>query len=197
MRFFDYRNNIHAAGIPVGEQVQKFLKAVRDLDRLQFINELKQTPAAEIPKLIDRHLRQFLRKGGDKANFLKELDNVKSELGRNKLTSQQEDAFLVWMEAADFQAKSVIKKPDRYSHREHILANQYKAELDIEDFKHSGDWKNERGEKARQALYTLSEKSKNYKPPTIEELTKVIELLKDYPEAQKIAINKKAKLQSL
>jgi hypothetical protein len=101
----------------------------------------------------------------------------------------------------DFEKNCSLELPANnhktYSHRVHILANQYKAYLDIEPFKHTIDWNKERGEKARQAAYTLSETSKNYKPPTIEELMNVIEFLKDFPEAQKFAINKKEQLERL
>ena len=197
MKYFDYNNNVQAAKIPVGKQVQAFIQSVESLDRLLFIDELKQTTASAIPEMIDQHLRQFLRKGGNKADFLNEIDKVKKQIPTGKLTRQQEDAFMCWMEAADYRAKSEMKEPDKYTHREHIIANQYKAKLDIEPFKHTNEWKKERGEKARQALYTLSETSKKYKPPTIKELANVIELLKDFPEAQTIAINKKAELESL
>ena len=84
-----------------------------------------------------------------------------------------------------------------YTHREYILANIYKAKAGIESEKTAKQWKEERGAKGYQQYYTLLKMGKNYKPPTVEELTNVIELLKHFPEAQKIAINKKEELQSL
>ncbi len=58
-------------------------------------------------------------------------------------------------------------------------------------------WKDERGEKARQQYYITLKQSENYKEPTKQELLKVIDLLKDFPAAQKMAINKHAELESL
>ena len=48
-----------------------------------------------------------------------------------------------------------------------------------------------------QACYTTLKHRKNYKKPTIQELSRVIELLTEFPGAQKMAINKKAELESL
>lgn len=83
------------------------------------------------------------------------------------------------------------------SHREIIIAHGFKVKAAIETDKTALQWKNERGEKARQQYYTTLKQSENYKEPTIRELSKVIELLKDFPTAQKMAINKHAELESL
>ncbi len=83
------------------------------------------------------------------------------------------------------------------SHREIIIAHSFKVKAGIKTDKTASQWKNERGEKARQQYYTTLKQSENYKEPTRQELSKVIELLKDFPTAQKMAINKHAELESL
>jgi hypothetical protein len=79
---------------------------------------------------------------------------------------------------------------DGISHRVHIMVNQFKAQAGIEEKKTPQEWRAERGNKANQAYYTLNY-SKNYKAPKEKELNTVIDLLKDFPNAQKLAINKR------
>lgn len=100
--------------------------------------------------------------------------------------------FIKWMDK-----KEALEKVNDFSHREIIIAHFFKYKAGIENDKTAPQWKQERGEKARQSFYTTLKQSKNYKPHTIEELSKVIELLKEFPTAQKMAINKKAELESL
>ena len=103
----------------------------------------------------------------------------------------------------DFEKNCPLELPANnertYSHREHILANKFKAKANIEKEKTASEWKAERGNNAYINYYTLNEgkNAKNYKAPTVKELTNVIEMLKDYPEAQKIAINNKEQLENL
>ncbi|OJU28608.1 MAG: hypothetical protein BGN92_09765 [Sphingobacteriales bacterium 41-5] len=79
-----------------------------------------------------------------------------------------------------------------FSHREVIFANQFKAKAGYENEKNAAEWKEERGEKARQQYYTTvySKNSKNYKAITIQELQQVIKLLAGYPKAEQLAVNK-------
>lgn len=87
-------------------------------------------------------------------------------------------------------------KAEDATHREIILAYNFKVEAGLEQPRTAGDWKKERGYKAYQQYYTVSYGTKN-KPATEKELKKVIELLNDFPTAQKVAINKLAEIQNL
>lgn len=95
----------------------------------------------------------------------------------------------------DQQTDTVSEKAA--SHREIIIAHSFKYKAGLEDDKTAAQWKTERGEKARQSFYTTLTQSENYKAPTLNELTKVIELLTNFPAAQKMAINKKAEIENL
>lgn len=103
----------------------------------------------------------------------------------------------------DFEKNCPLELPANnhktYSHREHILANKFKAKVNIEKEKTASEWKAERGNNAKNQYYTViySKNAKNYKAPTVKELKNVIELLEDFPEAQKIAINNKEQLENL
>ena len=85
---------------------------------------------------------------------------------------------------------------DKATHREVIIADEYKIQAGIEDRKTADYWKRVRGTKAYQQYYTVTYGSKQ-KAPNEKELKTVIKLLEDYPTAQKIAINKLAELESL
>lgn len=52
------------------------------------------------------------------------------------------------------------------SHREIILAHSVKVQVKIEVEKTAEQWKEERGEKARQQYYTILKQSKKFKKPT-------------------------------
>lgn len=76
-----------------------------------------------------------------------------------------------------------------YTHREVIIAHEYKRKAKIEDPKTGNDWKKERGNGCYLAYYTLQKGTENkanpYKEPTLKELNNVLELLKDFPQLQK------------
>jgi hypothetical protein len=101
----------------------------------------------------------------------------------------------------DFEKNCPLELPANnhktYSHRVHILANQYKAKLGIEKEKKASEWQTERGNDAKNNYYTLHKRSVSYREVTVKELKNVIEFLKDYPEAQKIAINNLDQLERL
>jgi hypothetical protein len=88
-----------------------------------------------------------------------------------------------------------------YSHREHILANKFKAQAGIEPEKTAADWAKERGERARQLFSTIvySKNAKRYQPISLEEINNVIQLLKSegHPQAAKLAINKKDEIEKM
>lgn len=101
MKFFDYKDTVHMGGIPIGESVQKAVKNIRTLEQMKFANELQQGSPENIPVIIDRHLRYFLRKGGQVADFLTEMDRVKFWVTAPKFNAKQIDAFLCWIEKHD------------------------------------------------------------------------------------------------
>lgn len=81
-----------------------------------------------------------------------------------------------------------LKQPSTASHREIILAHNYKVKAGLEAERTAAHWKTERGDKAKQAYYTLLKQSKNYNKPRREEIKNVVELLKEFPEALKLAV---------
>ncbi len=119
-------------------------------------------------------------------DFIRQCERIK------KYLIQQGDKAL-----SDTIKKNISKGKDSYSHREHIWANIYKADANIEKLKSPEEWRIERGEHCRNLFFTCTnyKNAKCKKPPTLKELKNVIELLKDYPEAQKIAINNKEQLE--
>jgi hypothetical protein len=76
------------------------------------------------------------------------------------------------------------------THREMIICNQYKHQVDIEERKTAEQWFSERGSAAKKFFYDLQKKE-----PSIKELKTVIILLQEWPEAQKVAINNLALIQ--
>ena len=99
--------------------------------------------------------------------FIAYLNNLQDELKNNSLTTSS------------------------VTHREVILVHNLKMEAGIEEFKTSTQWFKEGGPKRKQAFYTLDKNNKNkYKPPNRKELNVAIEILKDFPNAQQIVIQK-------
>lgn len=95
-------------------------------------------------------------------------------------------------------SKTALLQPtENASHREVIIAHNFKVKAGLKGENSPAQWKTERGEKARQAYYTTLKQSDNYRAPTEKELQKVIQLLNDLPQAQKMAINELEALQSL
>jgi hypothetical protein len=145
-------------------------------------NDLQNTPEnkqflttlliPEIDKLIILH---------------KEVRTYGSTLDASLL--QLAERFKVWLNKKN--------EPKEVSHREFIIAHNFKVKARIADAKTAAQWKTERGEKARQAYYTTLKQSDNYKPVTIKELQNIISLLNDFPQVQKMAINDLEALQSL
>ncbi len=94
-------------------------------------------------------------------------------------------------------------KPEQTAtHREMMLAYNYKIKVGKAEFKSSTDWFNEGGQGRKEAFYNTDPNSKNpgknkYIKPKIKELKKVVELLNDCPEAKFLAINDLDQLQSL
>ena len=80
------------------------------------------------------------------------------------------------------------KEETPYSHREIMIAHEYKRKAKIAENKTANDWKKERGNACYNDYYTLQPGTKNlknpYKKPTPKELKNVIEILIDYPELQ-------------
>jgi hypothetical protein len=180
-----------------------------DQDKTEFIftyeKEVTAERIADLKKRLnklktDDDKLKFLKK--EKANYLQHISAETLFVSGSVHSNFQPGTELFWdrilqIEIDTLEGCQKNELKEVYSHREYILANQYKHKLGIEPFKHSNDWAKERGDKARQKFYTLTENSTKYKPPTIDELTNVIELLKDFPEAQKIAINKLGSLKNL
>lgn len=91
-----------------------------------------------------------------------------------------------------------LKNNSFITHREIILVHNLKMEAGTEEFKTSTQWFNEGGAKRKQAFYTLDKNNKNkYKPPNRKELNVAIELLKDFPNAKQIALQKLNELENL
>jgi hypothetical protein len=90
-----------------------------------------------------------------------------------------------------------LKQPSVASHREIILAHNYKVKAGLETERTAAQWKAERGDKAKQAYYTLLKQSKNYKVLRRDEIKNVVDLLKEFPEAQKLAARDLEELQRL
>jgi hypothetical protein len=81
-----------------------------------------------------------------------------------------------------------LKQPFVATHREIILAHIYKVKAGLETERTAAQWKAERGDKAKQAYYTLLKQSQNYKELRKGELKNVVDLLKEFPEALKLAV---------
>lgn len=77
----------------------------------------------------------------------------------------------------------------KYTHREIMIAHDYKYNAGIEEYKSASKWKMERGNDCYNNYYTLQPKTRNinypYKKPTEKELKNVIKILEGYPELQK------------
>lgn len=87
--------------------------------------------------------------------------------------------------------ESIKQTEIKPTHRETILAHNFLIEAKLADFKTSTQWETEGGAKRKQAFYTLdTNNKKKYRGPNQKELETAIKLLKEYPAAQKIAINK-------
>jgi hypothetical protein len=122
------------------------------------------------------------------------LSDIKEEYPMSKLKNRSE--FIKQFGTIKVEPKEQVQS-EAPSHREIIIAHTFKVKAGLESDKSSSQWKIERGPKGYQAYYTLMKQSKNYKSPTLQELQKAAELLKELPEVQKMAINKIEELQSL
>jgi|SRR6186713_75927 len=72
----------------------------------------------------------------------------------------------------------------KYTHRVHILAENYKIESNEAKHMPPAEIEKKYGAKRKQAYYTLTKKGVTYKKPTEKELEKAIELLHDSPIAR-------------
>lgn len=87
-------------------------------------------------------------------------------------------------------------KPKDFTHREFIIAHEFKVKAGLAPVRLAADWKKESGDKAYQLYYTVVDGPKK-KKPTKKELKNVIELLIGFPVPQRMAINKLAEIESL
>ncbi len=93
------------------------------------------------------------------------------------------------------------KKDYEYTHREIMIAHSFKVDAKTAEHKTANQWKQERGNACYNDFYTLQPRTTNkqnpYKAPTKKELQNVVEMLKEDPSAQRLAINKLEQLQNL
>ena len=132
--------------------------------------------------------------------FLKNNYKVRTAFYEDAEKSIERVIETIELRKKDFERCIKETTTDQPTHREVIIAYNYKVEAGIAEPQKATYWLNERGNNAKIQAYTATKGNKNntkYKPPTEKELKTVIELLKDCPTAQKIAINKLAELESL
>jgi hypothetical protein len=169
------------------EKVISMVSGLRDNAR-----ENKASKEQEI-ELYKKYIRHYLTRVAQDENTAFAIEKLEQEIAL--LDGSFDNKYLKKDNEINSNIIETLSLPA--SHREYILAYAYKVQAGIEIAKSALDWKTERGEKARQSYYTTNRKSKNYKEPSVKELSKVIELLQGFPEAQKIAINNKASFESL
>jgi hypothetical protein len=166
----------------------KFMDVFDDIDIpeskkgfFRYYDTLQSSEAVELlEELLHFETEEHLINANRERNL---LDFIKFEIERHKR-----------------RQKNIIQPETNATHREVIIAYNYKVEAGIAEPQKATYWLHERGKNARIQAYTATKGNKNnkkYKPPTPNELKTVIELLKDYPPAQKIAINKLSELESL
>ncbi len=188
----------------IGKLIEKLKKVLLTHDVIDYDTETRNF-ATTILALMERLEYQELRDGvfseilNDKENFFIHLEhylNTNKESNLNDKYSRLKMYFDNYLKEG-YRSSQKNDAESEVSHREIIIAHSFKVKAGIKTDKTASQWKNERGEKARQQYYTTLKQSENYKEPTRQELSKVIELLKDFPTAQKMAINKHAELESL
>lgn len=129
MYFYDYKNNISFSAPEDDNEREelriKIIKQIRIIQRLRFANDIEKTKPAEIEMLIDRHLRFYLREGGEVNLFFDEMKQVKDQfINTRKLTSEQVDSFLLWYEKH-------VAKDWNYSENPNLRTSQTSAENDV------------------------------------------------------------------
>lgn len=118
-------------------------------------------------------------------NHVEDLKNL------HKAKCKYEELNHEVLASADRFLNYLQKQEIRATHREIILVHNLLIEANLAEFKTSTQWESEGGAKRKQAFYTLdTNNKKKYRPPNKTELENAIERLKEYPAAQKIAINK-------
>jgi hypothetical protein len=101
------------------------------ISRMKFIWELRATAPDKIHDLLDKHLRDHIRKKRSKADFIAELHKVKDQMNVTTLDFDRKDAFLLWLENQDIDAKpeSLLIKELTHDQYENLLSYAIKYKL--------------------------------------------------------------------
>ena len=106
MSFFNYKNNIHTP-FPIPENVKKLIETTLMLERRKFIEEIRNTAPERIHEVIEIHLRFYIRRNGQRADFIENLYKVKEQMKFVEIDYRKKDAFLLWLENEDKVAINV------------------------------------------------------------------------------------------
>jgi hypothetical protein len=95
-------------------------------------------------------------------------------------------------EFIDYLEEELNQPAEDYTHREYIIAHNFKVDAGLSEPKTPTEHGKEAGGRRKNLAYTLinmGEYRKKYKPPTAKELANVILMLENYPTARQAAIN--------
>lgn len=191
---YDYdMENIHFSddGAP-----HKLFALLDSMNKVHFTNELATKSPDQVSEFLEFHLRGYQRKIKGKLNQKELIDSwliLTKKLLPSNYSSRQKDAFLLWFEQRDETNYRQVG-----THREILIAHNFKIKSGEAEFKTSSEWFKEAGQGRKEAFYTTDRSHKTkYKEPTQGELKNVILLLADFPKALQLASSELKRLQSL